>query len=366
MKKDNSMKNESHKKDKHNHTNHHAMMVKDFRKRFWVSLIITIPILILSPMIQKLIGFQGIVSFNGSIYILFVLSSFLFLYGGFPFLKGFVNEIKKGKPGMMTLIAVAISVAYLYSAAVVFGLDGKIFFWEIVTLIDIMLLGHWIEMKSVMGASKALKEIAKLLPSDAHKIDARGKIVDVPLEKLSSGEKVLIKPGEKIPADGKIIDGYSSVNEAMLTGESKPVSKKQGDSVIGGSINGEGSLTVRVEKAGKDSYISQMIKLVKNAQASKSKTQNLTDRVALWLTIIAISVSGITLAIWMIMVNKDFAFSLERSITVMVITCPHALGLAIPLVIAVSTALSAKSGILIRNRKAFETAKDKRYSSNNF
>jgi ATPase, P-type (transporting), HAD superfamily, subfamily IC len=258
----------------------------------------------------------------------------------------------------MTLVAVAISTAYLYSSAVVFGLTGKMFFWELATLVDIMLLGHWIEMKSVMGASMALEALAKLMPSDAHKLMPDGSFKDVPLGELAVDDKVLIKPGEKITADGVIVDGESSVNEAMLTGESTPVAKKTDGKVIGGSINGEGSLTIAVKGTGKDSFLSQVIDLVKQAQQSKSKTQNLADTAAMWLTIVALSCGALTFFIWLLLINKEFAFAMERAVTVMVITCPHALGLAVPLVVAVSTALAASNGLLIRNRVAFESARN--------
>ena len=351
------MEHKGHKMEK-GHEGHHAHMVADFRKRFWISLIVTVPILALSPMIQKFVGLRETIQFTGDLYILFLLSSFVFFYGGFPFLKGLFDELKEIKPGMMTLIAIAISTAYVYSGVVVFGLPGKVFFWELATLIDIMLLGHWIEMKSIMGASRALEELAKLMPSEAHKILPDGSIKDIPLEELSTGDKVLIKPGEKVPADGDVIEGETSVNEAMLTGESKPVTKKAGGKVIGGSINGEGAITVEIKKTGKDSFLSQVIELVRQAQESKSKTQDLANRAALWLTIIALSGGAITLFIWLLIMNKDFAFALERTVTVMVITCPHALGLAVPLVVAVSTALSASNGLLIRNRGAFERARN--------
>ncbi|GAB4363724.1 MAG: heavy metal translocating P-type ATPase [Calditrichia bacterium] len=333
-------------------------MVADFRKRFWISLVLTIPILFLSPMIQRFLGVGEAWRFPGDIFLAFLFSSAVFFYGGYPFLKGLFDELKKKQPGMMTLIALAISVAYFYSSAVVFGLVGKTFFWELATLIDIMLLGHWIEMKSVMGASRALEELARLMPSDAHKILADGSLTDVPLDQLNPGDRVLVKPGEKIPADGVVVDGITSVNEAMLTGESKPVSKQAGATVIGGAINGEGSITVEVQRTGKDSFLSQVIDLVREAQASKSKTQDLANRAAFWLTIIAIAGGAITLFIWLFIMNKDFAFALERTVTVMVITCPHALGLAVPLVVAVSTAISAKNGLLIRNRGAFEAARN--------
>ncbi|MFH1283813.1 MAG: copper-translocating P-type ATPase [bacterium] len=340
------------------HASHHAHMVADFKKRFWISLIITIPILILSPMIQKFIGLREVIQFPGDMYLLFSLASLVFFYGGWPFLKGIYNELKNKQPGMMTLIAVAIATAYVYSSAVVFGLSGKIFFWELATLVDIMLLGHWIEMKSIMGASRALEELAKLMPSEAHMLMPGGNVHDVPLKQLKPEDKVLVKPGEKIPVDGDVIEGESAVNEAMLTGESKPVSKKAGLKVIGGSINGEGSLTVVVKKTGADSFLSQMVSLVRDAQASKSKTQDIANRAAFWLTIIALAGGALTLFIWLGVMHKDFAFALERTVTVMVITCPHALGLAVPLVVAVSTALAAGSGLLIRNRAAFENARN--------
>lgn len=341
----------------HDHKNHHAHMAADFRDRFWVSLILTLPILILSPLLQKMVGVREVIHFSGDIYVLFVLSTAVFFYGGWPFLKGLFKEIKSKQPGMMTLVAVAITTAYAYSSAVVFGLTGKVFFWELATLVDVMLLGHWIEMRSVMGASKALEELAKLMPSDAHKLMPDGSVKHVPLSELAVDDKVLIKPGEKIPADGVITEGESAVNEAMLTGESTPVTKKTNDKVIGGAINGEGSLTIAVKGTGKDSFLSQVIDLVKQAQESKSKTQDLANTAAMWLTIIALSGGAITFFIWLGILSKDLSFAIERAVTVMVITCPHALGLAVPLVVAVSTALAASNGLLIRNRPAFERAR---------
>jgi Cu2+-exporting ATPase len=246
------------------HASHHAMMVADFRRRFWVSLVISIPILLLSPLIQRFLGIEGKVSFTGDSYVLFVLSSAVFFYGGWPFLKGIYDEIKSKSPGMMTLIAVAITVAYVYSSAVVSGLNGSVFFWELATLIDVMLLGHWLEMRSIMAASSALEELARLMPSEAHKMTDGG-TMDVPLDELMAGDKVLVRPGEKIPADGKVVEGESSVNEAMLTGESVPVAKAVDTAVIGGSVNGEGSLTIEVQKAGADSYLSQMTELARQA-----------------------------------------------------------------------------------------------------
>jgi len=333
-------------------------MVADFKKRFIVSIIITIPVLLLSPLIQTFLKLEEIIKFPGDSYVLFVLSTIIFFYGGWPFLKGLYNELKSKQPGMMTLIGLAISVAYIYSSAVVFGLEGKFFFWELATLIVVMLLGHWIEMKSIMGASNALTQLARLMPKDAHKITSGNKTVDIPLEELKVGDEVLVKPGEKFPADGSIVKGETSVNESMLTGESKPVAKMIGAQVIGGSINGEGSVIVEVKKTGKDSFLSGVIKLVQQAQESKSRTQNLANRAAFWLTIIGISAGIITLVVWLVLLDREFVFSLERSVTVMVITCPHALGLAIPLVVAVSTAISARNGLLIRDRAAFERARN--------
>lgn len=350
--------NKMPKRHNHSHGNHHAHMVADFKKRFWVSIIATIPILFLSPMLQAIFGISSQLKFEGSQYLLFGVSSFIFFYGGWPFLKGFFNEIKSGSPGMMTLIAVAISTAYFYSSAVVFGVPGKVFFWELATLVDIMLLGHWIEMKSVMGASKALEELAKLMPSTANKLNEDGSITEIKTEDIVNGDKLVIKPGEKIPADGEIKKGSTSVNESMLTGESRPVSKAENDNVIGGAINGEGSITIEVKNTGKDTFLSKVIELVKNAQESKSKTQDTANRAAFWLTIIAISVGAITMFLWLVIGGKDFVFALERTVTVMVITCPHALGLAVPLVVAVSTAISARKGLLIRNRAAFEAARN--------
>jgi Cu2+-exporting ATPase len=336
---------------------HHAHHVGDFKKRFWISLITTVPILGLSPIIQRFLGFGDALRFTGDVYVLFVFSSFVFFYGGSPFLKGIVSELKAMRPGMMTLIALAITTAYVYSSAVVFGLAGEVFFWELATLIDIMLLGHWLEMKSVMGASRALEELARLMPSEAHRLESDGTVLDVPLAELNAGDRVLVKPGEKMPADGEVIQGETSVNEAMLTGESKPVAKKKGAKVIGGSINGEGSVTVEIQKTGRDSYLSQVIDLVRQAQESKSRTQDLSNRAALWLTLIAIGAGSLTLFVWLALAGKGFAFALERMVTVMVITCPHALGLAVPLVVAISTAISARNGLLIRNRAAFERAR---------
>ncbi|MFO7966627.1 MAG: heavy metal translocating P-type ATPase [Archaeoglobaceae archaeon] len=328
-------------------------MLRDFRKRFIVSIILTVPILALSPLIQEFFNYTF--RFAGDSYVVFALSTVVFFYGGYPFLKGIVDELRKKNPGMMTLIAVAITVAYVYSSAVVFGLPGRYFFWELATLIDVMLLGHWVEMRSVMGASRALEELVKIMPSDAHLIK-NSHTVDVKVDELKAGDSVLVKPGEKIPVDGVVVDGETSVNESMLTGESKPVPKKVDSEVIGGSINGEGSVTVEVKKTGKETYLNQVIELVSQSQESKSRTQDLANRAAFILTVIALTVGAITLLAWL-SYGMEFVFAIERSVTVMVITCPHALGLAIPLVVAVSTSLAAKSGLLIRERQAFERAR---------
>ncbi|MDD5735450.1 MAG: copper-translocating P-type ATPase [Methanothrix soehngenii] len=287
---------------------------------------------------------------------MFLLSSLVYFYGGYPFLKGFFKEVKDKNIGMMTLIATAISAAYFYSSAVVFGLMGETFFWELATLIDIMLFGHWIEMRSILGASRALEELVKIMPSEAHLIKD-GQTVEVKVESLKPGDRVLVKPGEKMPIDGTVIEGETSVNESMLTGESRPVRKRARDDVIGGSINGEGSISIEVKKIGSETYLSQIIELVRQAQESKSRTQDLADNAARWLTIISLSVGAITFAAWLNF-SKDSAFAIERAVTVMVISCPHALGLAVPLVVAVSTSLAAKSGLLIRDRSAFERARD--------
>jgi len=337
----------------HEGHNHHAMMVSDFKKRFYVVLALTIPILLLSPMIQQFMGVNWL--FTGSSYILFGLSTIVYFYGGRPFLKGLVDEVKAKNPGMMFLIGFAITVAYIYSVAVVFGLRGMDFFWELSTLILIMLLGHWIEMKSVMGASKELELLVQLMPSEAHMV-MEDKVHDVKTDTLKENDVILVKPGEKVAADGVISEGETYLNESMLTGESKPVKKVKGDEVIAGSINGNGAIKVTVSHASKDSYLAQVIKLVDDAQKSKSKTQLLADKAAKWLTIIAIAAGVATFLYWYL-TGQTLAFAMERMVTVIVICCPHALGLAVPLVVAKSTALSAKNGILIKNRTAFENSR---------
>jgi Cu2+-exporting ATPase len=350
-----------HKKNNHDstqhggeHHDHHAMMVDDFKKRFFISLILTLPILLLSPMIQMFMNVDW--RFTGDTYVLFGLSTILFFYGGKPFLVGALDEFKRKSPAMMMLIALAITVAYVYSTLTVFVLVGNDFFWELATLISIMLLGHWIEMKSVLGASKALEELIKLMPDVAHMIHDDGEVMDHPVGHFEVGFKVLVKPGEKIPLDGVIYEGISSVNESMMTGESVPVDKAAGDEIIGGSINGEGVLKFTVSRVGEATFLSQVIKLVKEAQASKSNTQRLADIAAKWLFYIAVFAGTTTFIVWLAL-GKDLSFAIERAVTVIIISCPHALGLATPLVTAVSTSIGAKKGLLIRNRAAFEEAR---------
>ncbi len=336
------------------HDRHAGHSVADFKKRFWVSLILTIPVLVLSETIQVFFHFK--LSFLGDKYLLFILASIIFFYGGWPFSKGFIAELKAKKPGMMMLVAEAITVAYLYSAAITFGLSGMVFYWELATLIDVMLLGHWLEMRSVTSAGGALEELAKLLPALAHRLD-NGRSSDIALRDLKIGDKILIKPGEKIPADSLILKGETTVDEAMLTGESKPIVKKIGDELIAGSINAEGSVTAEVRKIGEGSYLAEVIKLVRQAQSSKSKTQNLADKAAMYLVIIATLCGVLTFLAWFLATHQTTPFILERAITVVVIACPHALGLAIPLVVAISITLAAKNGFIIKNRSAFESSR---------
>jgi Cu2+-exporting ATPase len=332
---------------------HHAMMIADFEKRFYVVLVLTLPLMLLSKTIERWLHLD--ISFTGSSYLLFALASVVFVYGGWPFLTGLLSETKAKNPGMMTLIGFAITVAYAYSAAIVFGLMGMDFFWELDTLILIMLLGHWIEMKSVAGASKELDLLVQLMPAEAHMV-MPGMVHDVKTDTLKANDIILVKPGEKVAADGIILEGESYLNESMLTGEPKPVQKIMGDKVIAGSINGNGSFKVTVSHAAKDSYLSQVVKLVEDAQNSKSQTQLLADKAAKWLTIIAL-VTGIVTFLYWYLTGQTLAFAMERMVTVIVICCPHALGLAVPLVVAKSTALSAKNGLLIKKRTAFEDAR---------
>lgn len=335
------------------HDKHAGHNVSDFWKRFVVCIIVTIPVLALSHMIQEWMGFEF--AFPGDKYVLAVLSTFIFVYGGYPFLKGLYDEVKDKAIGMMTLIGIAITVAWAYSVAITFGLPGMDFYWEMATLIDVMLIGHYFEMKSVMGASRSLELLVKMMPSTAH-IVRNGSVKDVGVGQLQKDDVILVKPGEKISVDGLVIEGESYLDESMLTGESKPVRKEKGSKVIGGAVNSNGSLTIKVTSTGKDSYLNKVVKLVADAQKVKSKTQNFADRAAKVLTFVALGGGAVTLAVWLLL-GFPFVFALERMVTVMVISCPHALGLAVPLVVAISTSISAQKGLLIRNRTAFENAR---------
>ncbi|MDR6568579.1 copper-translocating P-type ATPase [Chitinophaga ginsengisegetis] len=335
------------------HHDHHAMMIADFRKRFYVVLVLTVPVMLLSKMIQHWLGISF--TFSGDAYVLLILSSVVFIYGGWPFLKGWWDEMKSREPGMMTLIGFAITVAYVYSVATVFGLQGMDFFWELTTLILIMLLGHWIEMKSVMGASRELELLVQLMPDEAHLVHG-DHVMEVKTAELKAGDIILVKPGEKVAADGVILEGSTSLNESMLTGESRPVEKQANDKVIAGSINGNGAIKITVTHGAADSYLSQVVKLVQDAQQSRSKTQLLADKAARWLTVIAI-LAGIATFLYWWLSGRELSFAIERMVTVIVICCPHALGLAVPLVIAKSTALSARHGLLIKNRTDFENSR---------
>ena len=336
------------------HSSHHAAMIEDFRKRFWVVLLLSLPIIILSDMVQMVFGYT--ISFPGSNLMLFALSSIVFFYGGIPFFNGAKDEFMERKPGMMMLITLAITTSYIYSTMTTFFIEGSEFYFELSTLILIMLLGHWIEMRSQLGASRALEELIKLMPDTAHKLNQDGSISEVSMQELIPGDLILVKSGEKVPTDGIVVEGESAVNEAMLTGESVPVEKKPGMQVIGGSVNGNGVLTVQVERLGDETYLAQVIHTVQDAQAQKSRTQGLADRAAGWLFYIALLAGAITFIYWLI--NGEINFALERMVTVLVIACPHALGLAVPLVNAVSTSIAARNGLLIRNRNQFEEARN--------
>ncbi len=335
------------------HDKHEGHSVSMFRSKFWTSMLLTLPVLVYSDSIQNWLRFTP-PSFSGSEFVPFVLSTVLFFYGGLVFIKGAWSELRAKKPGMMTLISMAISVAYVYSIAVQFGLDGEAFFWELATLITIMLLGHWLEMASVMKAENALDAIKQLLPDRAEKL-IKGKPQQVLISELKIGDLILVRPGTSIPVDGIVTNGASSVNEAAITGESKPVDKTVNNEVIAGTINQDGSLTVKVTKLGEDTALAGIMRLVAEAAASKSNVQVLADKAAFVLTIVAILSGILTFIAWLI--AKDAGFALERTVTVLVIACPHALGLAIPLVVSISTALSARNGLLVRRRLALESAR---------
>lgn len=336
------------------HTDHtgHEMM---FRNRFWVSLILTIPVLLFSPMIQEWFGFS-MPEFPGSNLIGPIFAIAIFLYGGLPFLQMAVPEVQSRKPGMMTLISLAITVAFAYSLFAIFAIPGSGFFWEMATLIDIMLLGHWMEMRSVRQASGALDELAKLMPDTAERIRDDGSTEEVGVTDLGKGDVLLVRPGSSVPTDGEIVEGHSELNEAMITGESQPVAKSEGDKVIGGTINGDGSLRIRVTAIGDETAIAGIMRLVEEAQGSKSDTQILADKAAGWLFYAALGAAALTAVAWIIALGFKVEV-LERVVTVLVIACPHALGLAIPLVVAISTSMGARNGILVRNRLALEEAR---------
>ena len=334
------------------HTDHEQM----FRDRFWVSLVLTVPVLLFSPMLQEWLGFS-MPGFSGSQWIGPIFAIAIFFYGGVPFLQMAVPEVRNRRPGMMTLISLAVTVAFVYSVFALFVAPGSGFFWEMATLIVVMLLGHWLEMRSVRQASGALNELAKLMPDTAERILAGGETEQVPVSRLKTGDLVLVRPGASITADGEVEEGRSDVNEAMITGESKPVSKAPGDKVIGGAINGDGSLRVRVTATGDDTALAGIMRLVEQAQQSKSTTQILADKAAGWLFYIALGVAAVTAIVWIMAVGFELDV-LQRVVTVLVIACPHALGLAIPLVVAISTSMGASNGILVRDRLALEAARE--------
>jgi len=337
------------------HDQHAGHSVEMFRDKFWWSVALTVPTVVWAPMIQQWLGFHA-PSFPGSRHIPAIFGTILFFYGGMVFLKGAVRELKDRLPGMMTLISLAIVVAFGFSLAVTFGVPGMDLWWELSTLITIMILGHWIEMRSISQAQGALKELAKLVPDTAVRL-VGDKTEEVPVADLREGDAILVRPGSSIPADGVVLEGTSAVNEAMITGESRPVEKKPGDKVIAGTVNGSGSLRIKVTGVGERTALAGIMRLVAQAQSSRSKAQALADRAAFFLTVIAIVSAVITLAAWLI-VGATPAFAIERVVTVLVIACPHALGLAIPLVIAISTTLGARAGLLVRNRRGLEEARN--------
>jgi Cu2+-exporting ATPase len=336
------------------HTQHHAKMAEDFRKRFWLALPLTLIVLVLSPKIQEWFGFSF--DFPLSNLVLFGLGSLIALWGGWPFYTAAADELKSRNWGMMTLVSLAVISGYLFSVAATFLFPGESLWWEISTLVLAFLFGHWMEMRAVLGTGNALKELAKLIPPTAHRLKGK-EIQDVNTEELKKGDMVLVKPGEKIPVDGEVVEGESSVNEGMITGESRPVEKKQGDVVIGGTINNDGSLTVRVTKTGSETALAQIMELIRQAQETKPSVQKLADRAANWLTIIAIVAGSGTFIWWFFISPQGAIFAATLAITVVVITCPHALGLAIPTVTTITSSVAAKNGILIRDMKGLEIAR---------
>lgn len=332
----------------------HASMEKDFRKRFFITLPFVITTMLLSPNIQKWLHFS--LNFEGLGLLLFVLGTYIFFFGGLPFFKAARGELSRRNPGMMTLVAFAITVGYTFSVAATFLFPGESLYWEISTLISVFLLGHWLEMQAVRGATGALAELAKLIPPSAHLIQ-NGNILDIKTSELKIGSRVLVKPGEKIPVDGVVIDGESSVNESMVTGESKPIDKKKGDKVIGGTINQDGSLTVEVSKTGADTVISQIMKLIREAQSSKPNVQHLADRAAAVLFYVAIIAGALSFVAWVFILPHGVVFAATVAVAAIVVACPHALGLAIPTVTTITSTLGAKNGILIKDMKGLEIAR---------
>jgi len=342
------------KHNEHDHTDHHRMMAEDFKKRFIITLPVTIVVLLLSTQIQKWFGFS--INFVGREFVLFVLGSVIAFYGGKPFFTAAKKELATRNWGMMTLVTLAVLSGYTFSVAATFLFPGESLWWEISTLVLAFLFGHWVEMKAVLGTGGALKELAELIPPEAHRIVGKD-IKDIKTHELRKGDLVLVKPGEKIPADGLVVEGESSVNEAMITGESKPQERKKGDEVIGGTINQNGSLTIKVTKTGEESALSQIRNLISRAQETKPAVQNLADKAANWLTIIAIVIGSGTFIYWMFINPAGAVTAVTFAITVIVITCPHALGLAIPTVATITSSLAAKNGILIRDMKGLEVAR---------
>jgi Cu2+-exporting ATPase len=345
----------AHDHSGHGAHDHSAHDPAQFRRKFWLSLLLTIPTLVFSHGLQDILGLSG-PRFPGSQYIPAVFGLAIFVYGGWVFITGAVAELRMRQPGMMTLISLAIVVALGYSAAVTLGLPGMDFWWELATLITIMLLGHWIEMSAIMGAQNALGELAKLIPDEAELLHG-DHTMPVAVSSLALGDHVVVRPGARVPVDGTVVDGESEVDEALLTGESTAVEKEEGASVVAGSINGSGSLTVRVDKVGDDTALAGVMRMVAEAQASKSGVQVLADRAAAWLFYIAVAAALLTLGVWLLLRPEEPNFVLERVVTVLIIACPHALGLAIPLVAQISTAIGAKNGLLVRSRRALEEAR---------
>jgi Cu2+-exporting ATPase len=327
-----------------------------FRNKFWLTLLLSVPTVLWSEMIQQWFGYAA-PKFPGSAYIAAIFGTAVYFYGGWPFLQGGFRELRDRLPGMMTLISLAISVAFLYSVLVTLGMvEGMDLWWELATLVAIMLLGHWIEMRSITQAEGALKELAKLLPDTAVRLDDAGNPADVPIAELRRGDLLLVRPGASIPADGVVTEGNSTVNESMITGESKPVPKTAGETVIAGAVNGQGSLRIKVTGIGDETALAGIMRLVDQAQSSRSRAQALADRAAFYLTIIAIVSAALTAIVWPL-AGRPWSFTMERVVTVLVIACPHALGLAIPLVIAISTTVGARHGLLVRDRRGLEEAR---------